>query len=125
MKMKLMVFMVGLMLMGANLYAADGDLIVNGNVGVGTTTPTQKLDVNGNVKGTGLCIGANCTTTLHVVGGLYGYCSIINVPETGSYCSATVNPATCSGSVCSCTSGYSPIQLGAFYNTSAYACLKN
>ena len=32
------------------LYAADGDLIVNGNLGAGTTTPAEKLDVNGNAK---------------------------------------------------------------------------
>lgn len=34
-----------------------------GNVGIGTTTPTQKLDVNGYVKGTGVCIGTDCRTT--------------------------------------------------------------
>lgn len=32
----------------------------SGNVGIGTANPTQKLDVNGYVKGTGLCIGADC-----------------------------------------------------------------
>ncbi len=31
-----------------------------GNVGINTTTPTEKLDVNGRVKGTELCIGADC-----------------------------------------------------------------
>jgi len=35
-----------------------------GNVGIGTTTPTQKLDVNGYVKGRdGLCIGDNCRSS--------------------------------------------------------------
>jgi len=32
-------------------YAADGDLIVNGKVGIGTTTPYSTLDVNGTVSG--------------------------------------------------------------------------
>jgi hypothetical protein len=34
-----------------------------GNVGIGTTNPTQKLDVAGYVKGTGLCIGNDCRTS--------------------------------------------------------------
>jgi hypothetical protein len=34
-----------------------------GNVGIGTTTPTQKLDVNGNIKGTQLCIGTDCRSS--------------------------------------------------------------
>jgi hypothetical protein len=29
---------------------ADGDLIVNGNLGVGTSTPQAKLDVNGAIR---------------------------------------------------------------------------
>ncbi|MFG1481685.1 tail fiber domain-containing protein [Halobacteriovorax sp. HFRX-2_2] len=34
-----------------------------GRVGVGVLVPTQKLDVAGYVKGTGLCIGADCRTS--------------------------------------------------------------
>jgi hypothetical protein len=37
------------MFISVNLFAADGDLIVNGNVGIGTASPTQRLDVNGNI----------------------------------------------------------------------------
>lgn len=50
MRIKLMILAVGILLLRTNLYAADGDLIVNGNVGIGTTTPQAKLDVNGNIS---------------------------------------------------------------------------
>lgn len=50
MKMKVLILMVGLLLIGGNLYAANGDLIVNGNLGVGTTTPQAKLHVAGSIK---------------------------------------------------------------------------
>lgn len=50
-----LIIMVGLLLIGTlsvlagNLYAA-GDLTVTGNLGVGTDTPQQKLDVRGNIS---------------------------------------------------------------------------
>lgn len=49
----LVVFMV--VTLGKSLFAADGDLIVNGNIGVGmgTSTPTEKVHVNGNAFITG------------------------------------------------------------------------
>jgi len=44
--------------------------VENGNVGIGTTNPTQKLDVAGYIKGqTGLCIGSDCRTAWPAVGG--------------------------------------------------------
>ncbi|MFG1593755.1 tail fiber domain-containing protein [Halobacteriovorax sp. CON-3] len=33
-----------------------------GRVGIGVLAPTQKLDVDGNIKATGVCIGADCRT---------------------------------------------------------------
>ena len=50
---------VGLLLEGT------GDVLFNttGEVGIGTTSPSQKLDVSGYVKGTGLCIGSDCRTS--------------------------------------------------------------
>ena len=47
----------------------------NGNIGIGTGTqiPTQKLDVNGYVKGrSGLCIGNDCRTSWPSGGGISG-----------------------------------------------------
>jgi|SRR5208283_263989 len=42
--------LVALLLMGVNGFAADGDLYVNGKVGIGTTTPGAKLSVNGDLQ---------------------------------------------------------------------------
>ncbi len=34
----------------------------DGSVGIGTTAPTEKLDVAGNIKASGVCIGSDCKT---------------------------------------------------------------
>ena len=52
-----------------NAIFAEGKVIVDGNVGIGTASPVQKLDVVGNVKGTGLCIGSDCRTSWPSGGG--------------------------------------------------------
>jgi len=44
--------MLGLVLNTAHVYAGNGDLIVNGNLGVGTVTPTAKLEVDTLSSGT-------------------------------------------------------------------------
>ena len=41
--------MVGLLFVAGNVYA-DGDLIVNGKLGIGTSTPSYKLDVAGRIR---------------------------------------------------------------------------
>ncbi len=52
-------FMVGFLLIAVNLYAA-GDLIVEGNVGVGTTSPGRKIGVVGDIGLSGvLRLGSN------------------------------------------------------------------
>ncbi len=44
---------------GTSLFYVRGD----GNVGIGTTGPSQKLEVVGNVSSTGLCLSGVCITT--------------------------------------------------------------
>lgn len=54
MKTALLVLTVGISLFGVNLFAADGDFIVNGNLGLGTTNPgSSRLYVNGTSTFTG------------------------------------------------------------------------
>lgn len=58
MKKRVLVLVVGFLFVGVSVFAADGDLIVNGNatvngnVGIGTTTPGYKLDVQGQIRAT-------------------------------------------------------------------------
>jgi len=52
------------------VFKAYSDAIFSGKVGIGTASPSQKLDVAGNVKGTGLCIGSDCRTSWPGAGGI-------------------------------------------------------
>ncbi|MBI5103195.1 MAG: tail fiber domain-containing protein [Nitrospirae bacterium] len=58
MKMKILGITLIFLFAASYLYADDGDLIVNGRLGVGTgTPPAQKLDVAGNIGASGEIIG--------------------------------------------------------------------
>jgi len=61
MKKRIIIFVIGMLLIGANLYAA-GDLIVNGKLGVGLTTGTPKVLITG-INERGLSVNATTTTT--------------------------------------------------------------
>jgi hypothetical protein len=47
MKLRWLILILGLSLIGGNAFAADGDLIVNGKLGLGVETPYTKLHVSG------------------------------------------------------------------------------
>jgi hypothetical protein len=49
--------------------SGNGNLIVNGNVGIGTTSPTSKLQVNGSVSYAYIAKTANYTATIdnHII----------------------------------------------------------
>jgi hypothetical protein len=49
-------------ILGLNYWSTQNVLIAygGGKVGIGNKSPTEKLDVTGNVKGTKLCIGTDC-----------------------------------------------------------------
>jgi hypothetical protein len=74
--------------------ATNGLIVQSGNMGIGTTTPAQKLDVNGNVVATDVCTtGGKC----------------LSAASTGSYNQGSCYTADggCSyGSWAYCASGY-------------------
>ena len=49
MKGRILAIAFGLMCVAVNAFGGDGDWIVNGKLGVGTTTPTSKLHISGSV----------------------------------------------------------------------------
>jgi hypothetical protein len=61
MKTKGLVLIFGLLLIGSNVFAADGDLIVNGNVGIGTPSPSTVLQVVKNAAGNSIVQITNTT----------------------------------------------------------------
>jgi hypothetical protein len=97
---------------GSSKWTTSGNNIYNsntGNVGIGTSTPTKKLEIGGdmNVMGS-ICMGADCITSL---GPLYGYCRTSYCPCMYGGCTPVKNPAYCNGNACACHSGYEKIQL--------------
>jgi hypothetical protein len=85
MKSVWIVLVVVMLMSVSNIFAADGDLIVNGNLGVGTAAPQSKLDVNGNISVT---IDGKAFTLKYVNGNLgedvYGQWVVTNITATAS-----------------------------------------
>jgi hypothetical protein len=77
----------------------------DGSVGIGTTTPTEMLDVAGNVKGVNLCIGNDCRSAWPGTGGGGTVTSV----ATGT--GLTGGPITGSGTVSIANLGVGSAQL--------------
>jgi hypothetical protein len=71
MKKQIFTLIMGLLLIGAPAFAADGDFIVNGKVGIGTATPSNKLCVAGVIESTtgGIKFPDGTTQTTAATGG--------------------------------------------------------
>ena len=64
----------------------------NGNVGIGTTTPNAKLDVNGNT----IITGSLNNGSLNISSGLYSHAEGLNTISSGNYSHAEGNNTTSS-----------------------------
>ena len=85
----------------SDLWTPSGSKIVSvdnsGNVGIGTTTPSQKLDVVGTVKATQFCIGSSCISSWPSGGGggtITGVIAGTGLTGGGSSGSVTLNANT-------------------------------
>jgi hypothetical protein len=86
----------------------------SGGVGIGTSNPTQALDVSGNVKANGLCIGTDCRTAWPTGGGTGAVTSVIAGPGlTGSGTTGDVTLGVATGGVTNAMLQNSGVTIGA------------
>lgn len=58
MRKSILVALVGVVLTGTQLHAGNGDLIVDGNVGIGISTPQRTLQLGNDAEGVGFEVGS-------------------------------------------------------------------
>ena len=66
----------------ANGDATNITVLTSGNVGIGTTSPTEALDVVGNIKASGAILGSNLSGTNTGDQDLGGYATIVSQKDT-------------------------------------------
>ena len=108
---------------GYNVDYFPANLLVSGKIGVGTTGPTQPIDVVGNVKATGFCIGADCKTSwASVASSLAPSCYIGDrnypIPDA-SYSQKKVWVTSSYEGLWQCNIGNAPVACGAGTPTSS------
>jgi hypothetical protein len=91
---------------GTTINSASTKMIIeaSGNVGIGTITPSEKLQVAGNIRGTELCIGPDCRSAWPVPGS-----GTVTSVATGT--GLTGGPITGSGTVSIANQGVGTLQL--------------
>ncbi|KYG64793.1 hypothetical protein AZI86_11350 [Bdellovibrio bacteriovorus] len=94
---------IGNMIYATNL--GTGSTAATGNVGIGVTSPTEKLDVNGKVKATEFCIGGSCISSWPSGGGSG---TVTNI-ATGT--GLTGGPITATGTISIANGGVGTTQL--------------
>lgn len=104
-----------------------GATILNGSVGIGTVSPTQKLDVAGNIRATDVCTTAG--KCLSASGGAMASYNDLPAGATAGWCAeyrpggqgcgaggvpsrSMVLPAACSGNACACQAGWTRERTG-------------